>query len=304
MNVKKLWVKVLVGTVLLSGAWGTTILNAEDEKTVPEKRVEAKEGTSGGILLRRSEKGNNLIVKLDDGSILHLSVGIGSLWDRVAKLVTLNRVRVSWHTVETMEGRDGRKLLSAIDSLVEGVKSGSTTGVITAKENSKALPGIELRCVKEKDKDKTSILERFTARWEGGDGKDAGPNKDTIKQISELHIGDKVKIDWSFDERKRIEKIEVLEAAAPKTEEARDGGDKDKDKEAKEREARIREAEAKVREAEAKIRGEGDKTELPKEEAKEEPKTPAKEEPNAPAKEEPKTPAKTDLGDDLDKVLE
>jgi hypothetical protein len=53
---------------------------------------------------------------------------------------------------------------------------------------------------------------RFIAQWVGGMPKDGGgPDKAMVEQIAKLHVGDKVSIDWLFQEHLRVVGIKVLE---------------------------------------------------------------------------------------------
>ena len=72
--------------------------------------------------------------------------------------------------------------------------------------------------------------------WRGGLPKDGGGfDKDILKQLEQLSVGDKVRVTWVFEEHYRITKIEKLE------------------KEAKERETSEPEGKEKIRQLERQI---------------------------------------------------
>jgi len=50
--------------------------------------------------------------------------------------------------------------------------------------------------------------EKFVARWTGGLPADGGgPDKEIVKQIQKLKVGEWVKVEWTQDERKRAVRI-------------------------------------------------------------------------------------------------
>ncbi len=51
----------------------------------------------------------------------------------------------------------------------------------------------------------------FMAHWRGGMPKDGGGlDKEMVERLLAFKVGDKVKIDWVWEERRRVEKIEAL----------------------------------------------------------------------------------------------
>jgi hypothetical protein len=83
-------------------------------------------------------------------------------------------------------------------------KSGSVVGVLTAK----GPEWIEIKA------DGELKARRYVANWVGGAPKDGGgPDKETVKIIKGLTVGSRVRLEWKFDERPRIVKVEVLTGA-------------------------------------------------------------------------------------------
>ena len=67
---------------------------------------------------------------------------------------------------------------------------------------------------------------KYVPHWVGGaPDKGGGPDKKVLKTIADLKVGSRVRLEWEFEERARIVKIEVLKAAGGK-----DGENKDRDK--------------------------------------------------------------------------
>ncbi|MFN4257835.1 MAG: FecR family protein [Gemmataceae bacterium] len=83
-------------------------------------------------------------------------------------------------------------------------KTGTVVGVITNKgENF-----IEVKA------DGEAEGRRYVPRWVGGLPKDGGgPDKTMLKVIRELKVGSRVRIEWFFEERPRVVKVEVIKAS-------------------------------------------------------------------------------------------
>ena len=80
-------------------------------------------------------------------------------------------------------------------------KKGTVTGVVTAKGEN----WIEVKA------DGEEKPRRYVPHWKGGLPKDGGgPDKETIAKIKEVPLKARVRLEWSFQERPRVEKIEVL----------------------------------------------------------------------------------------------
>jgi hypothetical protein len=94
----------------------------------------------------------------------------------------------------------------------EKVKSGTVVGVVTAKEEK----WIEVKA------DGEEKGRRYVPHWVGGGTKGTGGlDKEMLKEIARTPVGARIKLDWEFDERARVVKIEILKLPAK---------DKDKDK--------------------------------------------------------------------------
>src|SRR5260370_24959015 len=80
-------------------------------------------------------------------------------------------------------------------------KSGSVVGVLTAKGPA----WLEVKA------DGEEKARRYTATWVGGAPQDGGgPDKEIVKIIKELTLGNRVRVEWKFDERPRVVKVEVV----------------------------------------------------------------------------------------------
>ena len=75
------------------------------------------------------------------------------------------------------------------------------TGVVTAKGDN----WIEVKA------DGEEKARKYVPHWRGGLPKDGGgPDKDMVAKIKETAVNSRVKLDWEFEERARVVKIEVL----------------------------------------------------------------------------------------------
>jgi hypothetical protein len=82
-------------------------------------------------------------------------------------------------------------------------KKGTVTGVVTAKGET----WIEVKA------DGEEKPRRYMPNWKGGNPKDGGgPDKEVVAKIKEVPLKARVRLEWSFHERPRVEKIEVLKA--------------------------------------------------------------------------------------------
>ncbi len=87
----------------------------------------------------------------------------------------------------------------------EAGRKGTVTGVVTAKGES----WIEVKA------DGEEKARRYVPHWRGGaPAAGGGPDKEVVARIKEVPVHSRVKLDWSFEERPRVEKIEVLRAGA------------------------------------------------------------------------------------------
>jgi hypothetical protein len=58
---------------------------------------------------------------------------------------------------------------------------------------------------------------KYFPPWRGGLPKDGGgPDKDTIKLIKEMEVDSRIQLEWVFEERARIEKVDVLKKPVKK----------------------------------------------------------------------------------------
>ena len=80
-------------------------------------------------------------------------------------------------------------------------KKGTVTGLVTAKGDN----WIEIKA------DGEEKPRKYVPHWKGGLPKDGGgPDKEMMAKIKNVPLKARVRLEWSFQERPRVEKIEVL----------------------------------------------------------------------------------------------
>lgn len=81
------------------------------------------------------------------------------------------------------------------------VRKGEVTGVVTGKGDN----WIEVKG------DGEEKARKYVPHWRGGNpDKGGGPDKAMIAEIKKVPVKSRVRLEWSFEERPRVEKIEVL----------------------------------------------------------------------------------------------
>lgn len=82
-------------------------------------------------------------------------------------------------------------------------RKGTVTGVVTARGDN----WIEVKA------DGEEKGRRYVPHWRGGLPKDGGgPDKEMVAKLKAVPVKARVRLEWSFEERPRVEKIEVLKA--------------------------------------------------------------------------------------------
>lgn len=91
-------------------------------------------------------------------------------------------------------------------------RKGTVTGVVTAKgDPAKNENWIEVKA------DGEEKGRRYVPHWKGGaPAAGGGPDKAMIAELKKVNLKDRVRLEWVFEERPRVEKIEVLKGEAKK----------------------------------------------------------------------------------------
>jgi hypothetical protein len=90
---------------------------------------------------------------------------------------------------------------SAEDPKKEEKRKGTVTGIVTARGDT----WIEVKA------DGEERGRRYVPHWRGGAPKDGGGlDKEMLAKLKAVPLKARVRLEWSFEERPRVEKIEVL----------------------------------------------------------------------------------------------
>jgi hypothetical protein len=91
-------------------------------------------------------------------------------------------------------------------------RSGVVIGIITAREApEKGAVFIEVKA------DGEEKARRYVPQWRGGlPNQGGGPDKEIAKAIRAVKVGNRVRVEWEFDERPRVIKLEVLQRPGEK----------------------------------------------------------------------------------------
>lgn len=96
---------------------------------------------------------------------------------------------------------------AAADKKEPARRSGRVVGQVTAK----AKNWVEVKA------DGEEKARRYFPRWIGGAPRDGGGfDKKTLETIARLKVGSRVRLEWEFEERPRVVKVEVLKQPAEK----------------------------------------------------------------------------------------
>jgi len=204
MEPRKMFVRVMVGMVLVAGSWGQATLQAGDEKAFSDEG--AKGGMVTGIVTAEGDTWLEVRAEGEKESRRYLPRWIGKgpekgggfdekMLKAFKHVYTCNLVQLKWMQEEH------RRVL-AIRVIRPSAKAGIIVGTVTAK--SKGC--IDVKPAK-------GYTERYMARWTGGMPADGGGlDKKMIAVLRKIEVGDQVKLHWITDERKRVVRIEVLAA--------------------------------------------------------------------------------------------
>ncbi len=98
-------------------------------------------------------------------------------------------------------------VVTKIHAIHSKTRTGTVSGTVTATDPDAKMPSFD---VKPSGK---GFTERYVPSW---DPSAKGWNKNVTQTIAALNVGDKVKIAWFYDERKRAIQIQVTKKAKPK----------------------------------------------------------------------------------------
>jgi hypothetical protein len=102
---------------------------------------------------------------------------------------------------------DRDPLLTGIQAMHSKTRVGMATGTVVAVDSKAQMPYFDLKPTGK------GHTERYVARW---DMAAKSVDKKLAQIIAGLKVGDKLKVAWFYDERKRATQIQVTAKAKPK----------------------------------------------------------------------------------------
>jgi len=165
-------------------------------------RAEPTEGQKGTLTGLLTAKGEAWIEVRADGDqdakryIPHWRGGLPkdgggpdkAMLDAIKKLRVPNRVKLDWEFAEHLR-------VNSVEIIEPKEKSGVVEGEVTAKGEA----WVEVKPAGD------APAERYVPRWIGGMPKDGGGlDKDALRVIGEVKVGDKVRVEWAYEERLRV----------------------------------------------------------------------------------------------------
>jgi hypothetical protein len=191
----------LAGAALAGGMWVALALIADAAKVraaAPGKA--AQTGKLVGILVAKSD--TEIQVKPEGGGeIEHFLVAPPGGKAEAKVLAELkgafipNLIGLEWRALED------QKVLTSMFVARPKQRTGTVIGTVTGCSGDRD-PYVDVKPAP------TGFTERYTPAWAGN-----GFDKDTIAAMGKLNVGDKVKVTWYCDERKRAVKILVTTKA-------------------------------------------------------------------------------------------
>ncbi len=208
MSRKRSFARALAGMVLVGGLVGIVSFQARGQET--SRSAAPRSGKLTGIVTAKTDR--DITVKAEGTQKPRLyrfasPSGGGPSADLKAALKMVfvsNLVVLQWRGEE-------EPVLTGIQALHSRTRTGVTTGTVVATSVA-SQPGREMPSLDVKPSGR-GPTERYVARW---DVAAKGWDKSLLHIMAELNVGDKVKVAWSYDERKRATQIRVLSRAKPR----------------------------------------------------------------------------------------
>jgi len=206
MNGRAAFVRAMAAAGVASALWACLTVQAEEKRTAPA----AKSGKVVGIVTDR--KDTFIMVKPEgkqESERFALAAAGGTVSPTLqAALKTVfipNLVALKWQRQEE------EPVVTEITVVRPKTRMGTVFGTVVAHELSEKTKSCYFDV---KPAGGQGFTECYWPRFIPNQG---GFDKDMIETIGKLNVGDKVKVDWVCDERKRAAKLQVLShAPAPK----------------------------------------------------------------------------------------
>jgi hypothetical protein len=196
--------RALAGIVLVGGLSGIVSFQAQGQET--SHTAAPKSGKVTGIVTAKTDK--DITVKAEGTQKpqryrLASQAGGALPADVQAALKTVfvtNLVVLQWQGEQ-------EPVVTSIHAIHSQTRFGVVTGTVAAVEPAGGMPSVDVK------PNGRGFTERYVVRW---DVATKGWDKGLVRTVAGLNVGDKVKVTWFCDERKRAMQIQVLSRPKPK----------------------------------------------------------------------------------------
>ncbi len=196
MRTEICFVGVVVGVIVAVGFRGTQSLQAAEKKPLPAAAAGDK---VFGIVTAKTDKDITIKAEGEDEAKRYRLAPQGGA--PKADLQAALKMVFPTNLVVFQAQGDQDPLLTGIQAMHSKTRVGTATGTIVAVDSKAQMPYFDL---KPSGKGHT---ERYVARW---DMAAKSVDKRLVQIIAGLNAGDKIKVAWFYDERKRATQIQVL----------------------------------------------------------------------------------------------
>jgi hypothetical protein len=128
----------------------------------------------------------------------------------------LKMVFVSNLVVLQWQGEE-EPVVTGIHAIHSKTRFRAVTGTVAAVEPAGGMPSVDVK------PSGRGFTERYVVRW---DAATKGWDKGLVRTVAGSSVGDKVKVAWSYDERKRAMQIQVLSRPKPRQAEKEENPDR------------------------------------------------------------------------------
>jgi len=181
----------------------------DERKRATQIQVTAKAKSPGGpgkvagIVTAKTDKDITIKAEGEDEAKRYLLAPQGGV-PKADLQAALKTVFVPNLVMFSSQGQD-QPVLTNIRVILPPVRMGAATGTVVARESKpKEVPWVE---VKPSD---GGYTQRLWPRFVGGPD---GFDKEMVRTFGELNVADKVRVSWTYDERLRAAKIQVISRA-------------------------------------------------------------------------------------------
>ena len=167
---------------LLAGLGLALTSNAREKSGVAEGILVSKDKNSISVVVDGSEEPMRFTPHWRGGNPKDGGGLDKKMVEEIKELIVSNRVRVKWEYEE-------RHRVVDVETIIPKSKRGTVRGTVVSKGKNHVD-------VKPAD---GGPVERYLPHWRGN-----GLDKDVLRQIAPLEVGQKVSVRWEYDERKRV----------------------------------------------------------------------------------------------------